>query len=161
MRKLIVLALVVLLTACQTVPMKPSFNARQIAALIELGFKQAGENYELGLEDRVLFEVDKSDLSPDAGAVLNRLGGKLVSVGIVGASVVGHTDSTGTSEYNLALSQRRAASVKGGLASAGMDASRLRDSGVGETQPIADNATPEGRQQNRRVVIIIAPSDTN
>jgi outer membrane protein OmpA-like peptidoglycan-associated protein len=161
MRKLIALVLIVALAACQTVPKKLSFNPKQIAALIELGFKQAGENYELGLDDRVLFEVDQSELSSAAGDVLTRLGGTLVKVGINGASVVGHTDSTGSSEYNLALSQRRAAAVKGGLVTAGMNAARIRDSGVGETQPVASNDTPEGRQQNRRVVIIVAPSDAN
>ena len=161
MRKLIAILLIAVLAACQTVPNTLRFSPAQIAALIELGFKPVGENYELGLEDRVLFEVDKSDLGPAATEVLGRISTSLLKVGITGAGVVGHTDSTGADDYNLALSQRRAASVKAGLVAGGMDGAKLRDQGVGETQPIADNATEEGRTQNRRVVIVVTPEDAN
>lgn len=161
MRNLVMILLLALLAACATVPSKPAFNKAQVAAMTELGFEPAGENYELDFNDRVLFEVDKSDLNPEATAVLGRIATSLVKVNIRGASVVGHTDSTGSSEYNLALSQRRAASVKAGLAGAGMDAARIRDQGMGETQPIAGNDTDEGRAQNRRVVIIVSPEDAN
>jgi OOP family OmpA-OmpF porin len=150
-----------LLAACATVPAKPSFSKIQVAAMTELGFKPAGENYELGLEDRVLFEVDKSELNAEANAVLGRISGALLKVGIRGASVFGHTDGTGSADYNLALSQRRAASVKAGLAAAGMDPARVRDQGLGETQPIASNDTDTGRAQNRRVVIVVSPEDAH
>lgn len=161
MRTLIAILLIAALAACQTVPDKRSFSKVQVVAMTGLGFKPAGENYELGLEDRVLFEVDKSELSPAADGVLLRLSTVLLKVGITGAGVVGHTDSTGAPDYNLALSQRRAASVKAGLVAHGMDPARLRDQGVGETQPIASNATEEGRTQNRRVVIVVTPEDAN
>lgn len=161
MRKLIAVLLIAALAACQTVPDKRSFSKVQVAAMTELGFKPAGDNYELGLEDRVLFEVDKSELNVAANEVLLRLSTALRAVGITGAGVVGHTDSTGAPDYNLALSRRRAASVKAGLVTHGMDPARLRDQGVGETQPIASNATEEGRTQNRRVVIVVTPEDAN
>lgn len=161
MRKFIAIFLIAALAACQTVPKKPGFSKVQVEAMTELGFQPAGENFELGLEDRVLFAVDKSDLNPEATAVLNRLVTTLLKVGIHGAGVVGHTDSTGSAEYNLALSQRRAASVKAGLVTEGMNAAEIRDQGAGETQPIASNDTEEGRKQNRRVVIVVTPPDAN
>lgn len=161
MRKMVVLMLIVALAACQTVPKKLAFSKVQIATLTELGFKPTGENFELGLDDRVLFAVDKSELNPEANAVLSRLATTLLKVGIHGAGVVGHTDSTGSDDYNLVLSQRRAAAVKAGLVAVGMDPAEIRDQGVGETQPIASNDTEEGRQQNRRVAIVVTPLDAN
>lgn len=159
MRNILISVLLAMLAACATVPAKPAFNKQQIAAMTELGFEPAGENYELDFNDRVLFEVDKSDLHPEAAAALGKISNALLAVGIKGAAVIGHTDSTGADDYNLGLSQRRAASVKVGLAAAGMDQARIRDEGRGETQPIASNDTEEGRAQNRRVVIIVAPED--
>jgi outer membrane protein OmpA-like peptidoglycan-associated protein len=161
MRKFIAILLIAALAACQTVPKKLGFSKVQVETMTELGFQPAGENFELGLEDRVLFAVDKSDLNPEANAVLNRLATALLKVGITGAGVVGHTDSTGSPDYNLALSQRRAASVKAGLIGVGMDATKVRDEGRGETQPIAGNDTEDGRKQNRRVVIVVTPPDAN
>lgn len=161
MRKMVVLMLIAALAACQTVPKKPGFSKLQVEAMTELGFQPAGENFELGLEDRVLFAVDKSELNPEANAVLNRLSTALMKVGINSAGVVGHTDATGSDEYNLALSQRRAAAVKAGLVAEGMNPAEVRDQGAGESQPIATNDTEEGRKQNRRVVIVVTPADAN
>ena len=161
MRNFLAAFMLVLLAACATVPARPGFSKGQVAAMTELGFEPTGENYELDFNDRVLFEVDKSDLNPEATAVLSRLATTLLKVNIHGASVVGHTDSTGSNDYNLALSQRRAASVKAGMAAAGMDPAQIRDQGVGETQPVASNDIEEGRAQNRRVVIIVTPADAN
>lgn len=161
MRNGIILAVLALLSACATVPDKAGFSKAQVAAMTEIGFKQAGENYELGLEDRVLFEVDKSELGPEATAVLGRIAQTLLKVEIRGSDVAGHTDSSGSDEYNLALSERRAMSVKAGLVAAGMDPARVMSQGHGESQPIANNETEEGRAQNRRVVIIVGPEDVD
>lgn len=161
MRNFLPVFLLALLAACATVPAKPGFTKQQVAALTEQGFEPVGENYELDFNDRVLFDVDKSDLTQQAQGVLSRLTATLLKVEIHGASVIGHTDSTGSSEYNLALSQRRAASVKMAMASAGMESARIRDQGMGESQPIADNDTEVGRAQNRRVVIIVTPADAD
>jgi OOP family OmpA-OmpF porin len=70
------------------------------------------------------------------------------------ALIEGHTDSVGTEAYNLALSDRRAKSVFDYLTSRGVDPARLSSVGHGELKPIADNATAEGRQLNRRVMLI-------
>jgi OOP family OmpA-OmpF porin len=65
--------------------------------------------------------------------------------------IKGHTCNIGTSEYNLGLSKRRASSVQSYLINGGIDAGRLESKGYGESQPVASNATKEGREQNRRV----------
>lgn len=161
MRKLMLVGLIVALAACQTTPKKLGFSKQQVVALTAEGFKPVEENYELGLDDRVLFEVDKSDLSTEAVGILDRLTKILRGVGIHGAGVEGHTDSTGSDEYNQALSDRRAASVKAQIVGAGMSEAEVRAVGLGETQPVASNDTPEGRQENRRVVIVVTPIDAN
>jgi OOP family OmpA-OmpF porin len=161
MRKLLLVFCVALLAACQTTPRKPGFSSRQVALLQQEGFQPQGENYWLGLSDRVLFEFDRSDLTVESGATIDRLSKALLSVGIHGAAVEGHSDSTGPDDYNQALSERRAASVKAGLGAGGMEAAQVRASGVGEARPIASNDTEEGRAQNRRVVIIVTPADAN
>ena len=73
--------------------------------------------------------------------------------------VLGHTDNTGSAALNMDLSQRRAQSVAGILAAAGVSSSRLIATGVGFNQPIASNSTAEGRAQNRRVEILIRPTN--
>jgi OOP family OmpA-OmpF porin len=159
MRKIVVAVLCVLLAACQTVPQRASFSQTQIAVLQQEGFKPVGENWELGIADRVLFEVDKSDLQPESTAVIDRLAKILLGVGIGGTLVEGHTDSSGSPEYNQSLSLRRARSVKAAMVAAGMPEAGVRVIGLGETDPVESNATEEGRAQNRRVVVIVAPSD--
>ena len=72
--------------------------------------------------------------------------------------VIGHTDNTGTAAYNQDLSERRAAAVTSILRSGGVSSRRIATFGVGETQPIASNATVAGRAQNRRVEIVITPT---
>ncbi len=159
MRKLIAATLLAVLAGCATVPAKPGFNKQQVAVLTENGFKLDGDNYELGLADRVLFEVDKADLKPEMTATLDKLSRALAAVGIHGATVEGHTDSTGAEDYNQALSERRAQAVKAQFAASGMPAAEVAAVGKGETDPIADNATEDGRAQNRRVVIVVTPAN--
>ncbi len=161
MRKLLALLTMAALAACQTVPAKPGFSGKQVAALTEAEFKPVGDNYELGLSDRVLFAVNQSDLSPEASATISKLAGVLKSVDIHGAGIEGHTDSTGAADYNMQLSDRRAAAVKAEFVKVGLPAANMRAVGKGETQPIASNDTDDGRAQNRRVVIVITPADAN
>ena len=72
--------------------------------------------------------------------------------------IEGHTDSTGDETYNLKLSERRATAVQNDLTSKGVDPSRMQVIGLGESKPVADNTTAEGRQTNRRVSIVIVPT---
>lgn len=159
MRKILVACTALLLAACQTVPAQTGFSKEQVSVLQQEGFKPVGENWELGIADRVLFGVDSSDLQPESAAVIERLTKILLGIGIGGTLVEGHTDSTGSPVYNQALSLRRAQAVKAAMIGAGMTEPSVRVIGLGETDPIETNDTEEGRAQNRRVVVIVAPSD--
>lgn len=104
-----------------------------------------------------LFDHDKSVLKPEGKAALHELGDEIKAKGgsVVDIDVIGHTDSDGTEEYNQSLSVRRAQSVKDYLVIEGVDASIIDVSGEGELNPIASNATREGRAENRRVDILV------
>ncbi len=103
----------------------------------------------------VLFATGKSDLKPGATNNLNKLVTFLNRYPDRNVEIEGHTDSVGSDAYNQALSQRRADAVRSYLTRQGINSRRLRTVGLGEGQPVADNATDYGRQQNRRVVVII------
>jgi len=103
----------------------------------------------------VLFDFDKSDLTPAARAQLDTLMDKLRNADVVSIKVIGHTDSKGSDAYNQALSERRASSVAAYLLSQGLAPNKLTSEGRGESEPVADNATDEGRAQNRRVELHI------
>jgi len=98
----------------------------------------------------VLFDFDSNVVKPEAGIVLEDVAGSLKqdSSDII---VEGHTCSVGSEEYNQGLSERRANAVKDFLVDQGIDEERLTAKGLGETEPIADNADKAGREQNRRV----------
>lgn len=100
---------------------------------------------------KVLFGFDKANLTPEAQSQLQALLPKLKGDDITAVKVVGHTDSVGTDEYNQKLSERRAASVVTYLEQQQVGAAKLSSEGKGESEPVADNTTEEGRAQNRRV----------
>jgi OOP family OmpA-OmpF porin len=99
------------------------------------------------------FKVDSAELTDEDKAVLDEVAGNLTRLKFVSGTVVGHTDSTGSDAYNQGLSERRAQTVASYLEGKGIAAGRLTVKGAGEAEPIADNATKEGRAQNRRVVL--------
>ena len=99
----------------------------------------------------VQFDLDKADIRPDAAVILEEAANQLGQVSGARVSVGGHTDSSGSDAYNQSLSERRAGSVRDYLVEKGVDAGRLSTAGYGESQPVADNATAEGRALNRRV----------
>ena len=102
----------------------------------------------------VLFDTGKATLKPGAYATVDRLATVLKEDQQRKVLIEGHTDSVGTDAYNQALSDRRAKSVFDYLSSRGVDPARLKSIGKGEGEPIADNRTAEGRQDNRRVLMI-------
>ena len=105
------------------------------------------------LSKHIIFDVDKIDLKPEFYPVLDQIASELIKSKI-NVTVVGHTDMTGTYDYNARLSVNRAAAVTNYLVSKGVNRSQLTIRGEGFAQPFTDNDTLEGRQQNRRVEFI-------
>jgi len=103
----------------------------------------------------VLFAVDSATLDRDAAHTLDRVSEVLTDYPKTAVVVQGHTDSTGSEDHNLRLSQRRADSVRSYLVGRGVDSGRLAAVGHGEAFPVASNGTEWGRQQNRRVDILL------
>jgi len=99
----------------------------------------------------VNFDFDKATLRPDAYPVLDAAVETLKQEGPMSVIVEGHTDSIGSEQYNMRLSRRRAETVRNYLVKQGIAASRITAVGLGESKPVASNATPDGRAQNRRV----------
>jgi len=108
------------------------------------------------LQEGVLFEYDKAELKAGAMRSLEPLITFLREHPDRTLLIEGHTDSTGSDSYNSDLSQRRAEAVRGFLASNGVNADRIVARGYGESYPVTTNATEAGRQQNRRVEVVIA-----
>jgi outer membrane protein OmpA-like peptidoglycan-associated protein len=116
-----------------------------------------GDNITLNMPGSVTFATNSSDLNPAFFEVLNSVGKVMKEFDQTVVEVAGHTDSTGTEQYNQALSERRASSVTQYLVAKGISSERFITVGMGELRPVADNGTAEGRQANRRVEITMVP----
>ena len=103
----------------------------------------------------ILFDVGRSTLKAGSQASIERIAAVLTQYPQHQIVVEGHTDATGSDELNLRLSRDRATSVRSALVAGGVDASKISAEGYGESRPVASNDTAEGRQQNRRVEIVI------
>ena len=115
------------------------------------------ETLKLNLSSEVTFDVNSDRIKPDFKNSLNKLSNVLSDYDKTVVHVIGHTDSTGAASYNQSLSERRAQAVKTYLASHHVSSERVRTEGRGENEPIASNATSDGRQMNRRVEIYLKP----
>jgi outer membrane protein OmpA-like peptidoglycan-associated protein len=104
----------------------------------------------------VLFETGKYNLSTDAQLKLAKLSGIIQAHPGLNLAIEGHTDTTGSADFNLKLSQQRADTVREFLISQGLSADTITSKGLGQDHPIADNATAAGRKLNRRVEIIVS-----
>ncbi len=103
----------------------------------------------------ILFDVNSDKIKPESFGTLKEIAKVLQDNADIKVKIIGHTDNDGSDESNLDLSKRRAASVKNSLTSDfGIDAARMETDGKGETEPVADNNTPEGKANNRRVEFI-------
>lgn len=114
--------------------------------------KKAGvTTTKVTLQADTLFDFDKSIIKPEGQKVLNKLAADIKSLKIEVAIVVGNTDSIGTDAYNLALGERRAIAVKAYLSGQGVPSAKIYTESKGKSNPVASNATEEGRAKNRRV----------
>lgn len=121
--------------------------------------ERVGEGILVTFDTGLLFGLDSAVVRPAAQTNLRNLAANLDKYPDTDLLIVGHTDSTGTESYNLALSKRRAMAVSDYLAAQGVARTRLRMDGRGELEPVASNATEDGRQQNRRVEVAIYASE--
>lgn len=136
-------------------------QARQIdQALPGADVERVGEGIRLVLnENAVRFDTGKATLTSAAKANLNKLVPVFKEYADTNIEIYGYTDSTGSPEFNLTLSQKRAESVKNYLTSNGLLSSRFKITGLGIADPIATNDTADGRTQNRRVEFAILAND--
>jgi outer membrane protein OmpA-like peptidoglycan-associated protein len=146
-----------LVLGCSTPPPAPAPSPREakVAALKNLGFAPANDGWELNLGVKLLFETDVGAVSDEGRAAVADLARTLGTLGIERIRVEGHTDNVGSTKYNESLSLRRAESVAQHLVRMGWRDDAIERRGFGADKPVADNTTPSGRAQNRRVVIAV------
>jgi outer membrane protein OmpA-like peptidoglycan-associated protein len=125
------------------------------AAIPGATVERVGEGIQTTFASGLMFDVNSEGIRPEAAANLRSLAASLQQYPNTDLMIVGHTDASGTTEYNQGLSQRRAVAVSNYLIGQGVAESRLRTSGRGEMEPVQSNATETGKQANRRVEVAI------
>jgi outer membrane protein OmpA-like peptidoglycan-associated protein len=130
---------------------------RQRLAGTGVSVSRVGDEIILNMPGNITFQTNAAAISADFYPVLDSVATVVNEYEKTLVEVVGHTDSTGTDAINQPLSEQRADSVAAYLASRGVLPQRIATAGVGSRQPVASNATAEGRAQNRRVEITLAP----
>ncbi|MGH0028276.1 MAG: OmpA family protein [Myxococcota bacterium] len=118
---------------------------------------RVGDDIVLNMPGNLTFDTDSAAIKPNFYGVLNSVSLVLEEYEKTIIEVTGHTDSTGSAEYNQTLSEKRAGSVGSYLQGQGIMAQRVLTQGFGKTMPIADNNTAAGREQNRRVELRLVP----
>jgi outer membrane protein OmpA-like peptidoglycan-associated protein len=117
--------------------------------------ERVGEGIQVTFDSGLLFDYDSDRIKPAAAENLRNLAQSLNNYPNTDLVIVGHTDNVGSDQYNADLSQRRARAAATYLASLGVNSNRLKTYGRGENEPVAENSTDVGRQQNRRVEVAI------
>jgi outer membrane protein OmpA-like peptidoglycan-associated protein len=129
-----------------------------MASLAEIAkVKEESRGVVITLSGSVLFATGKSALLPIAQEKLSEVAKALNDQGFKSLLVEGHTDSQGSADKNMVLSQERAESVRTYLISQGIPSDKIKAQGIGSGRPVADNSTAEGRANNRRVEIVVEP----
>ena len=116
-----------------------------------------GDNIVLNMPSNVTFDSSSANLKPAGANTLTGVAMVLKEYAKTAVNVVGYTDSTGSQDLNMRLSQQRADSVASALITQGVAANRIRTTGMGPANPVASNSTAEGKAQNRRVEITLSP----
>lgn len=122
-----------------------------------IGVERKGDSIVLNLPEAITFDSGQAALKPAAEPQIDRIAAVLKEYPQTVVDIAGHTDSTGSTEANQALSQKRAGAVALRFVKAGLPYARMVVSGYGATRPVADNASEAGRAQNRRVEITLLP----
>ncbi|MDP4292662.1 MAG: OmpA family protein [Bacteroidota bacterium] len=117
--------------------------------------ERIGEGIKITFDSGILFKISSSDLSPQAISNIDQLAGVLNKYKDTNILIEGHTDNTGSHDFNMALSERRAGSVASYLQSKSVASDRIITKGYGPDQPVADNSTEATRSLNRRVEVAI------
>lgn len=153
--------LLVLLAACQTVPPEapPPAAAMRVETLRALGFVETDDGWMLSLSVPILFDSNRDELRPETRKAVGDLADSLLRTGIRRVRVEGHTDSYGSRDYNVELSRRRAEAVARELAAHGFAEGAIVRQAWGFEYPAAPNETPDGRALNRRVTIVVLPTE--
>ena len=153
-RRALTLVVAALLVACQTAP-KPEPEPVRYSGPV-LPIQQAERGVEIFLPSAALFEVGKSDLNKlEAGPYLDRIAHLVKTKSDKAIALDGHADNVGAMETNQKLSEERATAIGKALQERGVPASRIRTEGFSSRRPVASNSTPEGRQLNRRVEVVL------
>jgi outer membrane protein OmpA-like peptidoglycan-associated protein len=124
----------------------------------DIVIQNTGQELIVTMPDGILFDVDSAAIRASLQSDIRAVARNLQAYPNTTVDVIGHTDNTGSAGYNQDLSSRRAQAVAGVLLEQGVSPSRVRAYGRGEDAPVASNLTPEGRQLNRRVEVIIRPT---
>ena len=119
--------------------------------------ERRGDEIILNMPSEITFAFDRFDIQPQFRPTLDQVAGTLRDFPATAIDIYGHTDAVGSDPYNQTLSENRARSVADYLSGRGVESARIATRGFGETQPVADNATEEGRAENRRVEIRVVP----
>lgn len=132
----------------------------QMKEMQELNAKKTDRGMVITLGD-VLFDTNKAELKRGSKRSLEKLAAFLKKYPDRQVQIEGYTDATGSTEYNLELSERRANAVRSALTQMGVAPERITTQGYGKDSPVASNDTPAGRQMNRRVEIVLSESEEN
>ena len=149
------IAAVALVAACETAP-KDAGNANTTGGATQSSIRPGSqEDLVVNVGDRVFFGLDRYDLAPEARATLDRQASWLKQYPNVTVTVEGHADERGTREYNLALGERRANSVKNYLVAGGINTSRVKVISYGKEKPAVLGSNKASWAQNRRGVTVV------
>lgn len=139
---------------------KQAAELRQQLANDEISIVNTGDKLIVSLPNDITFDTDSFAVRPALRGDLGKVADNLLRYPETRIQVIGHTDSDGDAAYNQGLSERRANAVADVIQAGGVTFDRIQTLGRGESEPVASNLTPDGKAQNRRVEIVVIPTQT-